>query len=83
MLFQIDIKLFTDLYAKTLCLRVMLFQIDIKLKRIQRRQTICLRVMLFQIDIKPRKIVPLKQDVFESNVILDRYKTTKKKSLAQ
>ena len=53
----------------------MLFQIDIKQYTALQIAGACLRVMLFQIDIKPIPEMPNTTKQFESNVILDRYKT--------
>ena len=75
MLFQIDIK---RRYLKGLSkprLRVMLFQIDIKHEEGYITYPRSLRVMLFQIDIKHNREKRRKKHQFESNVILDRYKT--------
>ena len=77
MLFQIDIKLKGFEVDKARGLRVMLFQIDIKQPAHSLDNSKCLRVMLFQIDIKlvVKRLKTLL--MFESNVILDRYKTLK------
>ena len=76
MLFQIDIKHKFDLERYEFCLRVMLFQIDIKLSMHMRKWKFRLRVMLFQIDIKLLLCKIFNNKEFESNVILDRYKTS-------
>ena len=54
----------------------MLFQIDIKLLEDTDFDELCLRVMLFQIDIKQLDMAFIQAFKFESNVILDRYKTS-------
>ena len=56
----------------------MLFQIDIKHKELPLSFVVCLRVMLFQIDIKLCPSYTSSGLMFESNVILDRYKTSGK-----
>ena len=55
----------------------MLFQIDIKQKEYDDYCDLSLRVMLFQIDIKHKYGDFKQKSLFESNVILDRYKTLK------